>query len=173
VVDESAIMADFDPLALNKKMPQDAQEAILLLVRTWPLFEIALTDWLIAIARMDSEIGVLMVGRMDTGSKINKLKEIYAHLGDKNQVQWLKNLNKRAERYTYIRNIVVHTMYVGHRADPKKPEEYQLIFSTHRPVKGRRKSIDAVIVTPSDIKETASFAGTVVQKIREALARRT
>jgi hypothetical protein len=166
-------MADFDPLALNKKMPQDAQEAILFLIRTWPLFEIALTDWLIALTRMDREIGVLMVGRMDTGSKINRLKEIYAHLGDKNQVQWLKNLDKSAKRYTSIRNTVVHTMYMGHRADPNKPEECQLIFSTHRPVRGRRKSIDAVIVTPSDIKKTAGFALRVVQKIREALARHT
>jgi hypothetical protein len=33
---------DFDPLALDKNMPQSAQEAILLLMRTWPLYEIAL-----------------------------------------------------------------------------------------------------------------------------------
>jgi hypothetical protein len=144
---------DLDPLALDRKMPQDAQEAILLLVRMWPLYEIALTDWLIAIAGMDSEIGVLMVGRMDTRGKIDKLKEIYAHLGDKDQVQWLKNLQKSAERYTYFRNTVVHTLYVGHRPDPEKPDEYQLIFSTHRPVKGRPKTIHAITVTLSDIKK--------------------
>jgi hypothetical protein len=163
---------DFNPLTLDKNMPQSAQEAILLLARTWPLFEIALTDWLIAVSGMDSEIGVLMVGRMDTRAKIAKLKEVYAHLGDSRQVQWLKNLNRSAEGYTSIRNTIVHTLYVGHRPDPKKSGRYQMIFSTHRPVKGRRKSIDAVIVTLPDIKKTASFAVRATQEIRNALARR-
>jgi hypothetical protein len=31
----------------------------------------------------------------------------------------------------------------GHRPHPIKSDEYQMIFSTHRPVKGRRKSIAA------------------------------
>jgi hypothetical protein len=73
---------EFDPLALDKSMPKSAEEAILLLLRAWPLFEIALTDWLIAVAGMNSDdIGALMVGRMETRGKIEKLKDIYGHLG--------------------------------------------------------------------------------------------
>jgi hypothetical protein len=52
-----------------------------------------------------------MVGRMDTRGKIDKLKEIYSHLGNKDQVQWLKTLDKSAEGYTRIRNTVVHSLY--------------------------------------------------------------
>jgi hypothetical protein len=160
---------DFDPLMLDKSMPQSAQEAILMLMRAWPLFEIALTDWLIAVAGMTTDIGTLMVGRMDTRGKIDKLKEIYSHLGNKEQVQWLTNLNKSARRYTVIRNIVVHSIYLGHKPDPKQPEEYQLIFSNHRPIKGRRKSIGAVVVKLHDIKRTANFAGSAASKIIDAL----
>jgi hypothetical protein len=60
---------------------------------------------------MNCDIGVLMVGRMDTRGKIDKLKEIYSHLGNKDQVQWLKTLDKSAEGYTRIRNTVVHSLY--------------------------------------------------------------
>jgi hypothetical protein len=162
---------DFDPLVLDKSMPQSAQEAILLLMRAWPLFEIALTDWLIAVAGMTTDIGALMVGRMDTRGKIDKLKEIYSHLGNKDQVRWLTNLNKSARGYTVIRNTVVHSIYLGHRPDPEKSEEYQLIFSNHRPVKGRQKSIGAVIVKLRDIKRTATFAGSAASKIIDALRR--
>jgi hypothetical protein len=71
--------AEFDPMSLDRGMPQSAQDAILLLVRAWPLYEAALTDWLTTVAGMNSEIGAFFIGRMDTRGKISKLKEIYQH----------------------------------------------------------------------------------------------
>jgi hypothetical protein len=130
--------SDFDPSSLDRSMPQSGQDAILLLMRAWPLFEMALTDWLIAVVKMDEEIGRLFIGRMDTRGKISKLREIYQHLGDTQQVQWLKNLNKSAEGYTRVRNMIVHGVYLGYRPRPDT-EEYELIYSTHRPIIGRRK----------------------------------
>jgi hypothetical protein len=99
--------SDFDPSSLDRSMPQSGQDAILLLMRAWPLFEMALTDWLIAVVKMDEEIGRLFIGRMDTRGKISKLREIYQHLGETQQVQLLKNLNKSAEGYTRVRNILL------------------------------------------------------------------
>ncbi len=163
---------EFDPLALDKSMPKSAEEAILLLMRAWPMFEIALTDWLIAVAGMNSDVGALMVGRMETRGKIEKLKDIYSHLGNKDQVQWLTNLNRSAEGYTLIRNTVVHALYLGHRPDPEKPEAYQLIFSNHRPVKGKQNSIESVILTLHNINMAAKFAGRAASKIIHALPRR-
>jgi hypothetical protein len=163
---------DFDPMSLDRKMPQSAQDAISVLVRAWPLYEAALTDWLIAIAGMKSEIGTFFIGRMDTRGKISKLKEIYQHLGDKSQVESLTHLNKTAKAYTHIRNVIIHTIYIGHRPSHDKPDEYELIYSEHRPVKGRPKTVSGLIVRLDDIKRTASFAQRTAQKINDAIRQR-
>lgn len=147
-------------------MPGDAQEAILLLIRAWPYFEIALTDWLIAVSGMDSDIGALFVGRMDTRGKIDKLKEIYSHRRDADHMLSLKNLGKSAEGYILVRNTVVHSVYLGHLpCKLDKPDAYQLVFSNHRPVKGKQKYVKSVILTQADIAKTASFAGKAADKI--------
>ncbi len=125
--------AAFDPTLLNKNMPQDAQEAIISLLRAWVIFEIALTDWLIDVTEMNNEIGSLLIGRMDTRGKIDKLKEIYAHLEDKTQVKSLQNLSRSTEGYSRIKNTAVHMMYLGHRLRRGSSDEYELIYSTHRP----------------------------------------
>jgi hypothetical protein len=150
-------------------MPQSAQDAIILLLRAWAVFELALTDWLIAIVGMKDDLGILLIGRMDTRNKIVKLKEIYEQLRDAKQVLALKGLGKANERYSQIRNTVVHNVYLGHRPDASKPGEYELIYSTHRPVKGRRDAMDAVIVRLADLKSAATFAGRQTKRITDAL----
>jgi hypothetical protein len=161
--------AEFDPKSLDRGMPQSAQDAVLLLVRAWPLYEAALTDWLTAVAGMKREIGAFFIGRMDTRGKISKLKEIYQHLGDKRQAQWLTNLNRTAKDYTHIRNVVIHTIYLGHRPSPDKEGQYELIYSEHRPVKGKPSTVSSLIVRLDDIKKAATFAGRAAQKINNAL----
>jgi hypothetical protein len=90
-------------------------------------------------------------------------------LGDKRQVQFLTNLNKTAKGYTHIRNVVIHTIYLGHRPSLDKEGQYELIYSEHRPVKGQPNTVSNLIVRLDDIKRTATFAGRAAQKINDAL----
>jgi hypothetical protein len=80
-------------------------------------------------------------------------------------------LNKSAEGYTHIRNVIIHTIYLGHRPGPDKEGQYELIYSEHRPVKGKPSTVSALIVRLDDIKKAATFAGRAAEKINSALRR--
>jgi hypothetical protein len=160
---------DLDPTSLDKSMPQSAQDAIMVLLKSWVLFEVALTDWLVAVTGMRDDIGILVVGRMDTRGKIDKLKEIYSHIRDARQVAGLKNLGKSNEGYSKIRNTVVHNIYLGHRPRPDDRGQYDLIYSIHRPSKTRIDGMDAVIIRLDDLKKAAKFAVSAAKDIRTAL----
>ena len=160
---------DFDPLDLDKKIPGHAKDAIINLLQAWALFEIALTDWLIASIGTNQDIGTLLFQRVSTNSKIDKLKQIYAHVGAKTDLEKLKELSRLEEKYSQIRDAVVHNMFLGTRNDASDETQCELIYSRHRPAKNRMKSIEAVVIRTPDIKAAATFAITSTKVIRAAL----
>ena len=71
-------------------------------VMAWPKLEIGLTYWIsLAICLRPSETGILL-GAMDTKSRINKLKALYLHRNDKDAVALLKRI--ATEHETLLRS---------------------------------------------------------------------
>jgi hypothetical protein len=52
---------------------------------------------------MHDDIGLIMVGRMDTRVKIERLTEIFTHFGNHDEVKSLKNLSTSNAGYSRIR----------------------------------------------------------------------
>jgi hypothetical protein len=117
----------------------------------------------------NQDIGTLLFHRASTKSKIDKLKQIYAHVGAKADLGKLKDLSQLEEKYSRIRDTVVHNMFLGTRNDAGHEAQCELIYSRHRPSRNRLKTIEAVVIHTPEIKAAARFAINSTKVIRAAL----
>ncbi len=146
---------------LTPALSAEAREAICTLITTSAMLEIALTEWLTRLVGMDSDIGPLLIGRMDNRAKIDKLKEIYAHLNNKGAVRSLKWLSKNAKIHSDVRNTVIHNICCGVKNDGNT-----LQFLTFLPVRGDRRHQVVKTLTFTQIWAASRVALLAAGKIR-------
>jgi hypothetical protein len=102
---------------LVRKVPDLAEELIVTLVVTWPYMELAITDWLLRAAEIPQDIGRILVGRLDTGQKIGKLKELAGHRPNSGLKEEIEGLAQQYKRHSETRNTIIHCVCIGYHKD--------------------------------------------------------
>jgi hypothetical protein len=135
--------------------PQNLLSAIAEVILAWPLLEIGLTNWIgYAISVRPSETGILL-GVMDTKSKINKLKALYVHRNaDKEATQFLRTLSKEHENHAKVRNTLAHAILLG--ASISAPDD--AYFMTSQAVPDQHGFMMIHRLSLSELGATAAFA---------------
>jgi len=145
-------------------IPDDAEiyQTIGELTACWANFEFALTGLLIYHSGMSARNGYLMIGRMSSKSKIEKIiKILKANDHDKQVIDFFVNVKKLANFPCEIRNIISHRTYWG--SDVK--DEDILYFGG---VRAREESgMDSVYaITKKEIKTASDFASDTAQELK-------
>ena len=148
-----------------KPYPKELTDAILNVILAWPVLESALTFWISeAIKVRPSETGILL-GAMETRTKIDKLKSLYAHRKDKEAAALLKELSKAHRAHVDIRNTLAHAQILG--ASKFKPKE--AYFMTSRAVPEQHGFMVVLRVPIEDMVAAARFAKDSSRDIRALL----
>lgn len=151
---------------INPVLLPVAENAINILVRTWPYFDHVLTEWLILLAEMQQDIGRILIGQMETKTKLDKLKAISKHLGHDADVKTIARISKSHVHFSKIRNAVAHCPILG--MNPDHPME--ILFVESRFVKGRRDLVDVSSIRLERIMAAAAFASKTTATIRRVLS---
>ena len=137
-------------------------------VLAWPKLEIGLTYWIsLAIKLRPSETGILL-GVMDTKSRINKLKALYTHRNDKEAVTLLKTISKEHETHSEVRNIIAHAQLLG----ASKAVRTDAYFLTSRAIPDRHGFMVIERVNCDEMNAAARFATNRAKDIRALLKAR-
>ena len=143
-----------------------AENAINVLIKTWPHFDHILTEWLILISEMPQDIGRILIGRMETKTKLDRLKDISKHLGRDADVKTIAQISRSHEHFSKIRNAVAHCPIIG--MNPDHPLE--VLFVESRFVKGRRDLVDVSSIRLERITAAAGFASRTIGIIMRVLS---
>ena len=125
-------MQEFDITDLDKSIDEEVREVIGKLIMTWARLDSLLSQWVIVEFGMTLDSGSILLGNMDTRTKLDRLKQLYEHHGDKRSAKAVANLSKLHASHIDIRNTVAHTQCGGRR----KSEPDILVFAPVKPSKG-------------------------------------
>lgn len=155
-----------DATKINPDLPPVAENAISVLVLTWPHFDHILTEWLILLTEMQQDIGRILIGKMETNTKLDRLKAISKHLGHDADVKTITRISKSHEHFSKIRNTIAHCPILG--MNPDRPLE--ILFVESRFVRGRRDLVDVSSIRLERITAAAEFATKTAATIMRALS---
>jgi hypothetical protein len=156
---------EFDATDVDDSPSAELRELIVDLMLAWPKLELGLTYWIaFALGVRASECSIIL-GAMDTRSKIDKLKALYAHRNHDDLAELLKVISKEHREFSDVRNTIAHAMLMGTSKTKARaayflttravPDEYGFMFV-------RRFDFDS-------FKEAREFAIHNAMKINELL----
>lgn len=162
-------MKKFDPDDVSPKPHTKAiTDAILDVILAWPVLETSLTYWIsLATGLRPSETGIL-IGTMDTRTKINKLRNLHSHRKDEEATTLLKAISKEHDTHVDARNTIAHAQLMG--GSKRSPDE--VFFLTSRAVLDRHGFMVVVRVPIADMRAAAQFARGRSKDIRALLKAR-
>lgn len=148
---------DIQPLVSEK-----AKLAIADLVLAWARLDTMVTQWVILAFGMCTDSGPILLGNMDTRTKLERLRTLCAHHGQTAAEQSITNLHKRHGQFVTIRNHVAHSMLAGQRiSDPDA-----LVFSIFKPSSGNIDTVYLATVKMEGIRRATLFALDAGDKLR-------
>lgn len=151
-----------------KPHPPKLMDAILDVIIAWPVLETSLTYWIsLALNIRPSETGILL-GAMDTRTKIDKLDALYAHRKNTEEETLLKKLSSGHKEHVKVRNTIAHAQLLG--SSKRKPDE--MYFLTSRAVPDEYGFMVILRVPLADMENAARFARDSSADIRALLKAR-
>ncbi len=103
----------FSDADLDRTISLAAREAICELILAWADLDTIVSYWTIKAFGMQLDVGSIMLGTMDTKTRLMRLKQLYEH---KRNMPFAKNIGKLSkEMATWVdcRNIVCHQKCIG------------------------------------------------------------
>ena len=131
------------------------------LVMRWANFETAVTYWVVLSFGMPMDASSIMLGRMDTRNKLDKLHELHKHFGHPG-TDAINRLRNQCKKYTEARNIVAHQRCAGFM----KSSPDVMVFHSIRHIIGVRNEFE-IIGLPLDVMgQSALWAEKAEQTVR-------
>jgi len=98
---------------LSEKIPQKAYRLIGQIITAWSALDHTILHLLIVGSDIDEGIAGILLGRMDTRGKFDRLKAIAVYQKDKSNIEALKELRKRLSPLQDFRNEIAHGDLIG------------------------------------------------------------
>lgn len=136
------------------KVSQEARDVMLDLILAWARLDTACSIWVTLAFGMCTDSGPILLGNMDTKSKLDRLKALAKHHKLATAAKSIDNLKKTVEHYAQIRNAIAHSMLAGERVS--KPGV--IVFSPLKPAPGVLAHMMIQEVRLEAMKKAAAFA---------------
>lgn len=130
---------DVSPENLTFSLSDEARRVILDLVLQWARYDALVSQWLLLAFGLSFDSGSILLGNMDTRTKMERLKGLYQHHGKASAVRKIANLQKAHAGLVDIRNLIAHSGCAGHvKSDPR--------FVAFAPVRTVKGSLDTMVI---------------------------
>jgi len=130
---------DLSPENLTFLLDDNSRKAILELVLSWGRYDGLISQWVLHAYGLSLDSGSILLGNMDTRSKLDRLKNLYQHHGMKAAVTKIENLQRDHRSYVDIRNLIAHSGCAGQ----VKSHPWLIAFA---PVRTKRGALDAMVI---------------------------
>ena len=139
---------------VSQNLDDEAREVMLDLVLQWARYDGLVSQWVLHAYGLSADNGALLLGNMDTKTKLDRLKLLYEHHQMAKAVSRIAELKKAHLALVGIRNLLAHAACGGLSvSDPNK-----IYFSPVKAAKGRLGMMTIEAHTKDDFRLAARFA---------------
>ena len=163
-------MADFRIEDINRTISQEARDAISDLILAWAAFDTAVSYWCGLAFGIDMDMMSILIGNMDTKTRLEKIKQACEHVGYTELAKSIKVLSSNHKKHADIRNIIAHRRCVG----MIDIEGVPLVFTSTKHVHRNPGQFEMTIIALDQVKGATRFANHYaesIMKITEAYER--
>lgn len=154
-------MQRFDLAKLDRTIGRDARAAMLDVILAWARFDTFISKWMSVAFGASPDATVILMGNMDTGNKLNRLKTLYAHFGFESESARLEALKKAHAGHVDVRNTIAHVSCIGQIVG--EPEK--VVFSAVRRVKNQPGYTFVEVIHLEQMIAATEFALTACESI--------
>lgn len=147
-------MPDFTLDDLEPNISQFARDVICDLILSWAKFDSLVSQLTLVAFGLSLDGGTIMLGAMDTRSKLDKLKKLYDHHQMEEAAQSIANLRQSHKEYVDIRNSVAHHTCAG--SWKSRPE--MIVFAPVRAVQGSVRMVEVEHIPLREMINAVGFA---------------
>ncbi|MBC8036975.1 MAG: hypothetical protein H7X89_07145 [Rhizobiales bacterium] len=145
---------------LNRKINQAARNSICELVLAWASYDSLVSQWIIVSFALPLDAGSILIGNMDTRTKLERLEALYRHHGISGATS-IKALRTEHRDHVGIRNRVCHAHCAGSfRSDPKR-----IVFAPVKDVRGEPGQMLVEAIHVDQMRAAAAFATNAAKNI--------
>jgi len=137
------------------------------LILAWARFDSLVSHWTIHAFGMNSGAGAILLGNMDTRTKLERLKKLHKHYGVVEAVAFVKNLMAELIKHVDVRNAITHKACGGHY----KPDPDRLIFANIMPFEQKIGTMQIELVHLDQIRAAAAFAAAAGDQVGSIIDR--
>jgi hypothetical protein len=165
-------MTDFDLANLNHDIDQQARDIICDVILSWARLDSLVSQLTLLAFGLALDGGTILLGSMDTKTKLDRLKKLYDHFGMEEAAQSIANLRQSHKDFVDVRNTIAHHTCAGcWKSDPN-----MIVFA---PVRVPHKQLNMVELSHVPVKAMARAArfatevGNQLLEVNDKLSART
>lgn len=145
---------EFDPNDLEENIPDAHKIAMADLILAWARLDTMLTRLVCYSFQMNDDVGSIFIGKMDIKTKIERMKDIGAHMGIPNFAQNMETMSDNYRDHSQVRNAIAHNLLSG----ISKKDRNRLIFYPYKTLKKDKKRMAVSYYHIEHIKTATMFA---------------
>lgn len=154
-------MEQFSKDDLTFTLDDKARAVMLGVILEWARYDSLVSQWLLYAFGLSPDEGAILLGNMDTRTKLERVKNLYQHHAMDEAVDRIARLQKAHGDLVDVRNAIAHAMCAGHR----KSDPEQIIFAPVRPVKGRLGNMLVEMHSVKSMEAAAFFAKGIADQL--------
>lgn len=163
-------MVDFQLDDCTLTIDEETQKLIAELILAWARYDSLVTHWTFRSFGMGPDEGPILLGNMDTKTKIERLKKLHNHLSIEPAATWIGYLHKTHETHVEVRNAICHKSCAGHH---RRAPNYLIFHIAKPPIKMighmtvEMYHLDQIKAAITFAKEAADKISDIVKKLEE------
>jgi hypothetical protein len=147
-------MPDFTLDDLEHDISAVARDIICDVVLSWARLDSLVSQLVLLAFGLPIDGGTILLGQMDTRTKLDRLKRLYDHHGMPDAAQSIANLRAWHKRFVDVRNSIAHHTCAGSwKSDPS-----MIVFAPVRAMQGVLDHVEIEHVPLSEMNRATDFA---------------
>lgn len=157
----------FDVNDLDRTIEDDDRLIMAETILAWADLDTGISRLILLVFGLADDAGSILIGNMDLKSKVEKIKVLYDHLGNKAGAANLTKLITAMKAYSQCRNTVAHRKVIGKLIS----QPTRLVFLSARHVKGQPGKFEVDCVDHSELVASAKFARDAAVKVNSLIVK--
>jgi hypothetical protein len=155
-------MATFTLEDLEYDISPTAREVICDVILSWARLDSLVSQLTLLAFGLAIDGGTILLGSMDTKTKLDRLKKLYDHHGMFDAAQSIANLRAWHKEFVDIRNTIAHHTCAGSwKSDPSI-----IVFAPVRAFQGTLNQVEIAHVPLADMIRAARFASSAADALK-------
>ena len=142
------------PDEVDANLSPEARDVMAQVILTWANFDAALTQFLMMAFGASLDEGSILIGNMDTRTKLDRLKALYKHHGMAEAATSIRDLTAIHAHFVDVRNAIAHSVCCGHYL----PKPGYIMFSAGRLSHGNKGLMSGTAYSLQKMCDAAEFA---------------